>query len=70
MPDVARVSHAIEGAGGCMPYEDASAAIGTGPAGRSKLHALHVRRVVRIDLSNGLTSTSPVRLVGDGEAVL
>ena len=68
--DVARVSHVIEGAGGCVPYEEASAAIGTGPTGRSKLHALHVRRVVRIDLSKGLTSASPVRLVGDGEAIL
>jgi hypothetical protein len=68
--DVARVSHVIEGAGGCVPYEEASAAIETGPAGKSKLHALHVRRVVRIDLSKGLTSASPVRLVGDGEAIL
>jgi hypothetical protein len=68
--DVARVSHVIEGAGGCVPYEEASAAVEPGPTGRSKLHALHVRRVVRIDLSKGLTSASPVRLVGDGEAIL
>jgi hypothetical protein len=68
--DVARVSHVIEGGGGCVPYEEASAAIETGPTGKSKLHALHVRRVVRIDLSKGLTSASPVRLVGDGEAIL
>jgi hypothetical protein len=68
--DVARVSHVIEGAGGCVPYEEASAAIELGPIGKSKLHALHVRRVVRIDLSKGLTSASPVRLVGDGEAIL
>jgi hypothetical protein len=68
--DVARVSHVIEGAGGCVPYGEASAAIETGPTGRSKLHALHVRRVVRIDLLKGLTSASPVTLVGDGEAIL
>jgi hypothetical protein len=68
--DVARVSHVIEGAGGCVPYEEASAAVEPGPTGRSKLHALHVRRVVRIDLSKGLTSASPVRLVGDGDAIL
>jgi hypothetical protein len=68
--DIARVSRVIEGAGGCVSYEEASAAIAAGPAGRSKLHALHVRRVVRIDLLNGLTPASRVRLVGDGEAIL
>jgi hypothetical protein len=68
--DVARVSHAIERDGGYVPYEEASAAIEPGPVGRSKLAALHVRRVVRIDLSKGLTSESRVELNGDGESIL
>ena len=68
--DVARVSHVVERAGGCVAYEEASAAIEPGPVGRSKLAALHVRRVVRIDLSKGLTSASPVGLISDRETVL
>lgn len=68
--DVARISHVVERAGGCVAYEEASAAIEPGPVGRSKLAALHVRRVVRIDLSKGLTSASPVGLISDGETVL
>jgi hypothetical protein len=68
--DVAGVSHVIERAGGCVPYEEASAAIGPGPVGRSKLAALHVRRVVRIYLSKGLTHGSPVKLIGDGASIL
>jgi hypothetical protein len=68
--DIARVSHVIESAGGIVPHEEASAAIASGAVGRSKLSALHVRRIVRIDLSKGLKPESPVALVGDGEAIL
>jgi hypothetical protein len=68
--DVARVSHVIERAGGSVTYEEASAAIGGGPDGRSKLAALHVRRVVRIDLSKGLAPESRVGLIGDGTTIL
>jgi hypothetical protein len=68
--DVARVSRVIEGSGGCVPYEEAGAAIEPGPVGRSKLAALHVRRVVRIDLSKGLAPESRVGLIGDGESIL
>jgi hypothetical protein len=68
--DVARVSHVIERAGGRITYDEASAFLGHGPVGRSKLAALHVRRVVRIDLSNGLMPESSVGLVNDGGAIL
>jgi hypothetical protein len=68
--DVARASHVIDRAGGRTTYDEASAALGQGPVGRSKLAALHVRRVVRIDLSNGLTPDSSVVLVNDGGAIL
>ena len=68
--DVARVSHVIERAGGSVTYEEASAAIGGGPVGRSKLAALHVRRVIWIDLSKGLAPESRVGLIGDGGTIL
>ncbi|MGY4330229.1 hypothetical protein ACVWWG_004646 [Bradyrhizobium sp. LB7.2] len=68
--DIARVSHVIERAGGSVAHEEASAAIASGGVGRSKLSALHVRRVVRIDLSKGLKPDSPVGLVGDGVTIL
>jgi hypothetical protein len=68
--DIARVINVIERAGGPVPYEEACAAIGAGAVGRSKLAALHVRRVVRIDLSKGLTSLSSVDLIRDGASIL
>lgn len=68
--DIARVTNAIERAGGVVPYEEACAAIEAGPVGRSKLAALHVRRVVRIDLSKGLTALSAVDLIRDGAPIL
>jgi hypothetical protein len=68
--DVARVSRVIEGAGGRGAYAEVASALGPGPLGRHKLAALHVRRVVRIDLSRGLTPDSPVSLINDGGAVL
>jgi hypothetical protein len=68
--DVARVTEAIERGGGRIPYEEAAAAIEGGPVGKSKLAALHVRRVVRIDLSRALRSESQVELVSDGASIL
>ena len=68
--DVVRVSHVIERGGGVVTHAEASAAIASGAVGRSKLSALHVRRVVRIDLSKGLRTDSPVSLMGDGGTIL
>ncbi|WP_342738799.1 hypothetical protein [Bradyrhizobium sp. B117] len=70
MVDVGRVSHAIERAGGRLPYEETAWVLGSGPIGKAKLSALHVRRVVSIDLSKGLTPESIVMLIKDRGAIL
>jgi hypothetical protein len=70
MVDVARVSHVLERAGGRLPYDATASVLGSGPIGRAKLAALHVRRVVSIDLSRGLHDESIVMLVKDGGAIV
>jgi hypothetical protein len=68
--DVARISDFISGEGGASTYGDATEHLAPGPLGRAKLAALHVRRVVRIDLSKGLTDYSLVTLINDGGAMI
>lgn len=66
--DIDRVSHALAQADGRLSYEDAATVLGAGPLGRAKLHALHVRRIVSIDLAAGLLPTSAVALIADNGA--
>lgn len=68
--DVARVAHVLTAAGGSAPYSNVAAAIGAGPAGRAALAALHVRRVVSIDLTMDIKRDPTVRLMNDGGALL
>jgi hypothetical protein len=68
--DVARVVHVLTAAGGSAPYSVVAAAIGEGPAGRAALAALHVRRVVNIDLTMDIKRDPTVRLMNDGGALM
>jgi hypothetical protein len=68
--DVARVSDFITRAGGCSTYTEVADDLAPGPLGRGKLAALHVRRVVRIELSKGLAADTAVTLINDGGAIL
>lgn len=68
--DVAAAIDAIQGRGVSATYRQVSEALGEGPLGRAKLAALHVRRVVSIDLSSPLSPESAVRLIHDGAAIL
>jgi hypothetical protein len=43
--------------------------LGNGPLARAKVAALHVRRVIAIDLAGNLAPHSPVRLVNDDRAI-
>jgi hypothetical protein len=67
--DVSRATACIGANGGSAPLKEVSAAMGEGVLGRAKLSALHVRRVVSIDVSKPLQPSSPVQLVGDGHAI-
>lgn len=68
--DIARAAHVLTSTGGVAPYSHVAAALGTGPSGRTALAALHVRRVVSIDLTAGLERDPIVRLMNDGGALL
>jgi hypothetical protein len=68
--DVARVAHVLTAAGGSAPYSKVAEAIGTGPVGRAALAALHVRRVVCIDLTVDIKRDPIVRLMNDGGALM
>jgi hypothetical protein len=68
--DVSRASDLIDRSGGCSSYAEVARVIGSGPLGKNKLAALHVRRVVRIDLSKGIRADSTVSLMNDGGAIL
>lgn len=68
--DVAHVSDFIGGVGGLSTYAELAEKLGPGPLGRAKLAALHVRRVVLIDLMNGLTPHTAVSLLNDGGAII
>ncbi|WP_375762579.1 hypothetical protein ACE10W_05195 [Bradyrhizobium sp. B025] len=67
--DVAKVSDFIARAG-VRSYAEVAEILGGGPVGRSKLAALHVRRVLRIDLTKGLFPSSAVSLLDDGGVIL
>ncbi|WP_157785091.1 hypothetical protein [Bradyrhizobium yuanmingense] len=68
--DVARVVHVLAATGGVAPYSKVAAAIGDGPAGRAALAALHVRRVLNVDLTMDIKRDATVRLMNDGGALL
>ncbi|BBZ92743.1 hypothetical protein BRDID11004_63640 [Bradyrhizobium diazoefficiens] len=68
--DVARVVQVLTAVGGAAPYSVVTAAIGSGPAGRAALAALHVRRVVSIDLTVDIKRDPTVHLMNDGAALL
>jgi hypothetical protein len=68
--DVSRASDLIDRSGGCSSYSQVAQILGSGPLGKNKLAALHVRRVVRIDLSRGIRGDSTVSLMNDGGAIL
>ncbi|TCU63750.1 hypothetical protein EDE08_11897 [Bradyrhizobium sp. R2.2-H] len=68
--DVARVVHVLTAVGGSAPYSTVAAAIAAGPAGRAALAALHVRRMVSIDLTIDIKRDPTVRLMNDGGALL
>jgi hypothetical protein len=70
MLDVSGALDALERAGGLLPYDEAAFVLGSGPIGKAKLAALHVRRVVRIDLSKGLSDESIVTPIGDRGAII
>ncbi|ABE40881.1 hypothetical protein RPD_3658 [Rhodopseudomonas palustris BisB5] len=68
--DVGVAAGHIESRSGRSTYDEVAAALGPGPTGRAKLAALHVRRVVQIDLGRGLSGFSDVTMVDDGGAIL
>jgi hypothetical protein len=70
MVDVSSVLHQLERAGGLLTYDEVAFVLGSGPIGKAKLAALHVRRVVSIDLSSGLHDDSVVVPITDGGAIL
>jgi hypothetical protein len=70
MVDVGRVTHVLERAGGRLPYDETASVLGSGPIGKAKLAALHVRRVVSIDLSKGLHDDCIVVPITDRGAIL
>jgi hypothetical protein len=70
LSDVGRAITCIEANGGSASLEEVSASLGMGVVGKAKLSALHVRRVVSIDLRKPLQSSSPVQLISDGHAIL
>ena len=68
--DVACATDLIVAEGGLGVYATIAAELGDGQLGRAKLSALHVRRVVAIDLSRPLGPDSIVRLIDDGCSIL
>lgn len=59
---------AARGAAAC--FADVVGALGGGSLGRAKASALHVRRVLSIDLGGPLLPFSKVRIVDDGRSLL
>jgi hypothetical protein len=68
--DAARAIDAIVATGGAETRAAVAEVLGGGSLGRAKLSALHVRRVVAIDLSRPLSPDSAVRIVDDGGSLL
>jgi hypothetical protein len=70
MPDVSVAIDTVRSLGAAATYSRIAEQLGDGPLGRAKLAALHVRRVVSIDLGRPLSGESAVRLMEDGAAIL
>jgi hypothetical protein len=68
--DVARVADRIEAAGGLDAHAALAEVLGGPRLGRAKLAALHVRRIVSIDLSRPIRPDSAVRIIDDGGSLL
>jgi hypothetical protein len=68
--DVANAIDTIKAAGGTSVFSVVAAKLGAGPIGRSKLRALHVRRVVLIDLMTSPGVDAPVQVLDDAGALL
>ena len=61
--DARTVRAHLESLGGRGRYDTVSACLGVGPVGKAKLHALHVRQVVCLDLGRPLQPSSDVHLM-------
>jgi hypothetical protein len=61
--DVSRAVSCVETDGGVSSLGELTKALGGGHIGRAKAHALHVRRIISIDLRQHLGPASPVGLV-------
>jgi hypothetical protein len=61
--DVSRAVSCIEAGGGVSSLGELSKALGGSHIGRAKAHALHVRRIISIDLREPLGPASPIGLV-------
>jgi hypothetical protein len=68
--DVACVAEQIEASGGIGSHSALAELLGGPRLGRAKLAALHVRRVISIDLSQPVRPDSAVRMVDDGGSLL
>jgi len=68
--DVAVAIDMIQAAGGTGLFSKVAAKLGAGPIGRSKLRALHVRRVVQVDLMTLAGIDAPLQILDDGGALL
>lgn len=61
--DADRAVRCVEGHGGVTSLGELVNSLGGSHVGRAKVHALHVRRIIAIDLSARLKAESSVRLV-------
>jgi hypothetical protein len=61
--DADRAVRCVERGGGATSFGELVTALGGSHLGRARAHALHVRRVIAIDLSARPSGDSPVRLV-------
>jgi hypothetical protein len=60
--DADRAVRCVLAAGGVSCLGEMALALGGGPIGHAKAYALHVRRVIAIDVRGRLTADCPVRL--------
>ncbi|MGH6977939.1 MAG: hypothetical protein ACRED4_01380, partial [Brevundimonas sp.] len=67
--DIAAVSDLITANDGMARLREVAAALGGRHVGNAKAAALHVRRIISIDLTRDLDGDSAVRLVDDGRAI-
>lgn len=61
--DISAVVRSLSQTGGYGTYGVLSDLLGSGHAGRARLHALHVRRIISIDLASPLVPSTRVRLI-------